>query len=78
MTLREQIGHELDELTELQLRRVAEYVALLKSHSGRVVESVSDEAQLRALYAEFADEDRLLAEAGMSDYSQGLAREDQQ
>ncbi len=34
-----------------------------------------DEAQAAALYAEFAEEDRALAEAGMADYAAGLARE---
>ena len=32
--------------------------------------------QLAALYAEFAEEDRLLAEEGMEDYYQGLLAED--
>lgn len=35
-----------------------------------------DEAQQAALYAEFAEEDRALAEVGMADYAAGLARED--
>jgi hypothetical protein len=30
MTLREQIGHELDALIELELQHVANYVAILK------------------------------------------------
>ena len=33
-----------------------------------------NEAQLIALYAEFAEEDRALAEAGMVGYAEGLAR----
>jgi hypothetical protein len=41
-------------------------------------ESFYDEAQLTALYAEFADEDRKLAEEGMSDYAKGLMKEDTQ
>jgi hypothetical protein len=35
-----------------------------------------DEAQLAALYAEFADEDRVLAEEGMESYESGLLVED--
>ena len=35
-----------------------------------------EDATMAALYAEFAEEDRALAEAGMSDYAAGLARED--
>ena len=37
-----------------------------------------DEGQLAALYAEFFEEDRELAEAGMSDYADVLAKEDDQ
>ena len=37
--------------------------------------SNGDEAKMAALYAEFAEEDRALAEAGMADYA-ALARED--
>ena len=35
-----------------------------------------DDQQLSALYAEFANEDRRLAEEGIEDYERGLAGED--
>ncbi len=35
-----------------------------------------DDAQLAALYAEFAETDRKLAEEGIEDYQRGLASED--
>ena len=35
-----------------------------------------DEMQLTALYAEFADDDRRLAEEGIEDYERGLVGED--
>ncbi len=35
-----------------------------------------DDAHLAALYAEFADEDRHLAEEGIEDYEKGLIGED--
>lgn len=35
-----------------------------------------DDAQLAALYAEFAEADRKLAEEGIEDYEKGLASED--
>ena len=35
-----------------------------------------DETQLTALYAEFADDDRRLAEEGIEDYDRGLVGED--
>ncbi len=37
-----------------------------------------DEAQIAALYAEFADEDRQLAEEGIADYDASLRAEDVQ
>ena len=37
-----------------------------------------DANRLSALYAEAEEEDRRLAEAGMADYSEGLAKEDSQ
>ena len=37
---------------------------------------MTDESQLSALYAEAEEEDRELAEAGMADYEEGLAKED--
>jgi len=36
----------------------------------------ADDAAMAALYAEFATEDRVLAEDGLADYAAGLARED--
>ncbi|MEN8219952.1 MAG: hypothetical protein ABFS56_27105 [Pseudomonadota bacterium] len=36
----------------------------------------SDETKLAALYAEFAEEDRKLAEVGMDEYTAGLLKED--
>jgi hypothetical protein len=35
-----------------------------------------DPAKMAALYAEFAEEDRTLANEGMADYDAGLASED--
>ncbi len=37
---------------------------------------IEDEIRLAALYAEFADEDRKLAEEGLFDYNEGLTKED--
>lgn len=37
-----------------------------------------DATQVAALYAEFAEEDRLLSEEGMSEYGEGLHIEDMQ
>ena len=37
-----------------------------------------DDVQLAALYSEFADDDRRLAEEGIADYEKGLGGEDAQ
>ena len=40
------------------------------------LEKLKDEIRLAALYAEFADEDQKLAEEELSDYNEGLVKED--
>jgi hypothetical protein len=77
MTIKEQVVEELQTLNEAELKEVAEYLAFLKFRARRTA-SAFDESQLAALYAEFADEDRSLAEAGMADYVKGLTEEDAQ
>ena len=76
MTVKERISEQLGALTEAQLRQVAQYVAFLKFSERSRRRSVDDKAELAALYAEAAEEDRDLAEAGMADYAQALAEED--
>jgi hypothetical protein len=76
MSVKEQVTRELDNLSEAELKQVAEYVAFLKFRTRLNQIPTLDEAQLSVLYSEFADEDRRLAEEGMSDYAKGLAKED--
>jgi hypothetical protein len=76
MSMKEQITHELDSLSETELKQVAEYVAFLKFRARVNRLPTFDEMQLAALYREFAEEDRTLAEEGMSDYAKGLTKED--
>ncbi|MEW6125637.1 MAG: hypothetical protein AB1757_01125 [Acidobacteriota bacterium] len=76
MTTREQIAQELNRLSPNELEQVAQYLAFLKYQSRLKSHPVVDEKQLAALYAEFAEEDRQLAEEGMADYAEALARED--
>lgn len=66
----------LSDLTEAQLRQVAEYLEFLKFREHRKNDSQLDDAELEALYAEFADEDRELAESGLAEYAASLERED--
>ena len=75
MSTKEQVIEELEALSEADLKEVAEYLAFLKFRS-RNKSHVVDESQLAALYAEFAEEDRNLAEEGMAGYAEGLMEED--
>lgn len=75
MSVKEQVVEELKTLSEAEIKEVAEYVAFLKFRS-RNTSPTLDEGQLAALYAEFADEDRKLAEEGMTEYVEGLTKED--
>ena len=66
----------LSDLTEAQLRQVAEYLEFLKFRERRKDDSQLDNAELEAFYVEFADEDRELAESGLTEYAANLERED--
>jgi len=76
MTLKEQVKLDLERLDEGRLREVADFMALLQFRTRRQAMPEWDEMRMAVLYAEFAEEDRALAEAGMADYAAGLARED--
>jgi hypothetical protein len=69
----EYLKQDLDHLSAPQLQQVADFIAFLKfrDRSGRTVEP----SQFAAL-AEFADDDRAMAEAGMNDYASSLVQED--
>ncbi len=73
----EALKQDLDQLTTEQLQQVADFIAFLKFRDKRR-RIVLDPVQLASLSTEFAEEDRSLAEAGMSDYAVMLAQEDQQ
>jgi hypothetical protein len=75
LSIKEQVVEDLKTLSEAELKEVAEYLAFLKFRARRAAPTF-DEAQLAALYSEFADEDRNLAEEGMTDYIEGLIEED--
>jgi hypothetical protein len=78
MSIKEQVAHELDSLSDPELKQVADFVAFLKFCARVARMPALDKAQLAALYDEFAEEDRKLAEEGMLDYAKGLEREDTQ
>ena len=76
MSIRERVVHELDRLSEPELKQVADYVAYLKLRAKLGSRRTFDESQWAALYGDCAAEDRALAEEGISDYNRGLNRED--
>ena len=76
ISTREKVVTNLSDLTETQLRQVAEYLEFLKFRARHRANSQLDDIELEALYAEFADEDRELAEVGLAEYAANLERED--
>ena len=76
MVTKEQIVETVHSLSQTELEQLAQYLAFIKYQSRiRTIPSF-DESQLAALYAESAEEDRELAEEGVSDYAMALAQED--
>jgi hypothetical protein len=76
MAVKGHLEKELDTLGEHQLREVVEYVAFVKFRSRFMPLPSVDEEELTKLYGKFAEEDRQLAEEGITDYTNGLAKED--
>lgn len=76
MSVTEYVTQALATLNDEELQQVAEYVAFLKFRARRSRTLALDATQLAALYAEFADEDRVLAEEGMAEYHTALQAED--
>jgi len=75
VALKEFIAQELETLNEEQLRQVADFLSFLKFRS-RSRHWKIDESQMAALYSEFAEEDRILAEEGLDEYGELLREED--
>ncbi len=78
MLVKEYVVQELATLDEIQLQQVAEYLAFLKFQARIHTRPHFDDTQIAALYAEFAEEDRCLAEEGMAEYNVSLLAEDAQ
>jgi len=76
MTIKEYVSQALNDLSDAQLEEVAEFVSFLKFRARRSLMPAFDTDEVAALYAEFAEEDRQLAEEGIEDYSKGLLAED--
>ena len=75
-SIKGQVIKELESLSETELAQVAEFLAFLKFRARLQTMPQLEEAQLATLYAEFAEEDRKLAEEGIAEYADGLFKED--
>lgn len=75
VALKDFLGQELDKLNEEQLKQVSDFIAFLKFRSKNISWQI-DKNQIAALYTEFAQEDRQLAEAGLGEYAELLTQED--
>ena len=76
MTIKEYVTDVIQSLEETELREVADYLAYLRFRARVHAVPRPDDSTLAALYREFGEEDRNLAEEGMADYEQGLRMED--
>ena len=70
--MKDLIQQELEKLDLEQLKQVFEFIAFLKFRARLVTNLAVNETNLAALYSEFAEEDRQLAELGMSEYAELL------
>ncbi len=79
MKISEKITQDLNELNEAQLKEVAEFIAFLKFRArfNNPINNINAE-KIAKLYREFDEEDRNLAEAGISEYAELLKQEDLQ
>ena len=75
-SIKEQVLKGLESLSETELAQLAEFLAFLKFRARLQTIPPLEEAQFATLYAEFAEEDRKLAEEGIAEYAQGLCKED--
>jgi hypothetical protein len=77
LLIKEQIVQTLNDLSEIELKKVIEYVSFLKFRTRlKAIPQQPDVSQVAHLYAEFAEADRQLAEEGMEEYTNGLLKED--
>jgi hypothetical protein len=72
---KESLKQELEYFNDEQLKQVADYIAFIKFQT-KLTRQKTDVSQFADLYQEFAQEDRELAEAGISEYAELLNSED--
>ncbi len=71
---KESLKQELDYFNDEQLKQVADFIAFIKFQT-EFTRQKTDVSQFANLYQEFAQEDRELAEAGISEYVELLNSE---
>jgi hypothetical protein len=76
MSVRADIVQALEGLNDDEIQQVSEYVAFLRFRSRFEAHRTLDPAMFAGLYAEFADEDRELADEGLAEYNEHLITED--
>lgn len=76
MMTREEIVQTVQCLSDTELEQLAQYLAFIRFQSRIKPAAQIDESELAELYREFGTEDHELAEKGISDYAEALARED--
>jgi len=72
---KESLKQELEYFNDEQLKQVADYIAFIKFQT-KLTRQKTDVSQFANLYQEFAQEDRELAEEGISEYAELLNSED--
>ena len=76
MTVREYLSRTLDGMSDAELTDVADYLAFLRFRARAHAAPQFDAAETSRRYAEFAKEDRDLAEEGLAEYAKDLIAED--
>jgi hypothetical protein len=72
---KESLKQELDFFNDEQLKQVADFIDFVKFRT-KFSQQTTDLSEFADLYQEFAQEDRELAEVGMSEYAETLNRVD--
>lgn len=76
MTMKEELLYEIDSFKESELEKLMEYVKFLKIRHILTPHKNNEEKDYASLYAEFEQDDRELAEQGVTEYAIHLHRED--
>lgn len=76
MNIKEYVTDVIEGLDEPELKDVADYLAFLRFRARSHSVPLPDDSTLAALYREFGEEDRVLAEEGMAGFDRSLRMED--